>query len=203
MADAIIERHDAGLPAGRASLVAITGIDGSGKGHVSGLLATELRQRGLNIALINIDPWQHPQSVRLSERNPGLHFYGNAIRWSDLFELLVEPLREHRGIELTSTLIETAVDRYYSHHYSFSGVDLVLLEGIFLLKRELRDRYDQAWWIECSFQTALRRAIARGQEGLAPAETVAAYSRIYFPAQGYHLVVDAPAAAADGIFINE
>src|SRR6266851_1176099 len=59
------------------------------------------------------------------------------------------------------------------------GVDVVLLEGIFLFKRECCGRYDFRIWIECSFETALKHALARLQEGLPPEETTAAYERIY------------------------
>ena len=57
--------------------------------------------------------------------------------------------------------------------------------------------------MECSFETALRRAIARGQEGLAAAETIAAYQNIYFPAQRVHLAEDDPRACADLVLEND
>jgi hypothetical protein len=52
-------------------------------------------------------------------------------------------------------------------------------------KREYRDRFDVRIWIDCSFATALERALARGQEGLPPAETIEAYQWIYIPAQRF------------------
>ena len=55
-----------------------------------------------------------------------------------------------------------------------------MLEGIFLFKRELQQCYDFRLWIDCSFKTALERALSRLQEGLPPADTIAAYERIYF-----------------------
>jgi uridine kinase len=66
-----------------------------------------------------------------------------------------------------------------------------------------RDYFDLKVWIDCSFATALQRAIARGQEGLPPRETQHAFETIYFPAQRIHLVRDNPSNAADIVFTNE
>ena len=74
--------------------------------------------------------------------------------------------------------------------YEFRDVDVVLLEGIYLLRRDLRAHYDLAIWLECSFDTALVRALRRGQEGLPPDETIRAYETIYFPAQLIHFALD-------------
>lgn len=78
-----------------------------------------------------------------------------------------------------------------------------MLEGIYLLKREFQPYYDPSFWSECSFDTALERAIARAQEGLPPEETVAAYRRIYFPAQQIHFERDNPRAAATATINND
>jgi uridine kinase len=80
---------------------------------------------------------------------------------------------------------------------------VVLLEGIFLLKRELTRLYDRALWIDCSFETALTRALDRAQEGLPSDETVRAYRAIYFPEQELYFQMDAPREAADGLFVND
>src|SRR5206468_11946319 len=67
---------------------------------------------------------------------------------------------------------------------------------IFLLKHAFQLYYDFSCWIDCSFDTALERAIARGQEGLSPEDTTHAYRTIYFPAQEIHFQRDDPRAAA-------
>lgn len=85
----------------------------------------------------------------------------------------------------------------------FRDIDIVLLEGIFLFKPEYRDHFDLKIWIECSFETALQRAMARGQEGLPPAETRRAFETIYFPAQRVHFARDNPREFADIIFVND
>jgi uridine kinase len=58
---------------------------------------------------------------------------------------------------------------------------VVLVEGIFLFKPLYRNYVDLTIWIDCSFSTALARAIARGQEGLSPATRLPLTKRSIFP----------------------
>lgn len=198
-----VARTAAGANPTRAVLVAISGIDASGKGALALSLAQQLQARGLKTALIALDPWHEPQSVRFSSRQPAEHFYTHAFRWDELFASLILPLKQNRSVTLTTTLIEIAQDKFYSHTYRFENVDVILLEGIFLLKRDLRSHYDLAFWVECSFDAALRRAVMRNQEGADPWDIVKDYQTIYFPAQRVHFEKDAPLDSADLVYLNE
>jgi uridine kinase len=120
-----------------------------------------------------------------------------------LFTQLVLPLRDRRSIHLDADYAEETASEYRKHRYQFEDIDVILLEGIYLLKRQFQSTYDLSFWIECSFETSLDRAIARSQEGLSPAETIAAYQTIYFPAQRIHFEQDQPLKAATAIILND
>jgi uridine kinase len=185
------------VPATRSLLVAVSGIDASGKGYVTARIAATLEAGGLRPAVINADGWLNLPHLRFDPFRPAEHFYERAIRFDALFELLVLPLRARRSVRLSADHAEETAAAFRPRLYEFSDVDVILLEGIFLLKREYRPLYDLSVWVDCSFETALERAVARGQEGLSPAATVAAYLSIYFPAQRIHLERDDPRAASD------
>lgn len=191
------------LRATRALLVAISGIDGAGKGFVTARLAEKLQTDGLAVAVLHVDGWLNLPHIRFSAADPAAHFYANAVRFEEMFSQLVEPLRRDRSIQLEANFTEERASEYRRQTYVFRGIDVILLEGIFLLKETQRHRFDLALWIQTSFETALRRAIARGQEGLSPTDTAAAFRRIYFPAQRLHLACDQPAGNADFIIANE
>ncbi|TVQ60053.1 MAG: uridine kinase [Spirulina sp. DLM2.Bin59] len=187
----------------RAVLVAITGIDGCGKGYIARQIAHGLEAQGLRIATINIDGWLNLPPVRFSPNNPAEHFYHHAFRFEQMFSQLVLPLREGRSLCLeVDFTAETATD-YQKYQYEFESIDIILLEGIYLLKRQFQTYYDLSIWIECRFETALQRAIDRAQEGLSPQATVAAYQSIYFPAQAIHFQRDTPRPAATLIINND
>ena len=191
------------VPPARALLVGISGIDASGKGYVAARLADVLRATGLATEVVGVDAWLNLPSVRFSEVDPGGHFYRYALRLDEMFERLVLPLKRNRAVDVEANVAEETATAFRRHRYRYRDVDVVLVEGIFLFRPPYRAHFDVAAWIDCSFETAQRRAIARGQEGLPPAETVAAFERIYVPAQRLHFDLDAPAASADITIRND
>lgn len=197
----ILQRR-ATIPAGRCLLVGVSGIDGCGKGYVAAQLEARIAQHGVTPAILNIDGWLNLPAKRFDQNAPADNFYENAIRFDQFFTQLVIPLRNRRTVHLVADFTEETASRYRKHTYDYRGVSVILVEGIFLFKRQYRTHFDLAIWIDCSFPTALARAIERGQEGLSAAKTIAAYETIYFPAQRIHLARDNPREQADLVLQN-
>jgi uridine kinase len=197
MLDLALRRRRAAL------LVAISGVDGSGKTHLARLLAERLRRSGVRVAPIGIDPWQNPQTIRFASCDPGAHFYRHAIRFDDLFAQVVDPLVANRSLELETRGIRTDTDVWEPLVYAYHDIKVVLLEGIFLFRRDLVHRYDLRIWVDCSLETALRRALERNVENRAVEALRADYDRIYHAAQRVHFALDDPRAASDLLLDNE
>jgi uridine kinase len=198
-----IEEARARVPRDRSALVALSGIDASGKGYLAARLADALRGRGLRVAVLGVDGWLNLPSIRFDAERPAERFYGHAIRFDEMFERLVLPFRAARQCRVEADFTDETATAYRRHVYEFADTDVILLEGIFLLQPAFRRHYDLTIWIECSFETALARAVRRKQEGLQPDDTVRAYRTIYFPAQRLHLAKDRPKEAADEVVVNE
>src|SRR5262249_8245333 len=131
----LILRTRAETPATRAVLVALSGIDASGKSHVARLLVERLTRGGLRVAGIEVDDWLELPGRRFDEERPAEPFYERAIRFEEMFERLVLPLRDRRSARLDADLADaTNAPTYRRHTYAFDDVDIILLEGIFLLK---------------------------------------------------------------------
>lgn len=204
LADLIVQRRGR-VPRGRALLVALSGIDGSGKGHCASILTSHLAARGVRAANINIDGWLTLPEVRFSPVNPARHFYERALRLDEMFERLVLPLRDERTVSIDADFVppESNATQLQRRRYEYRDVDVIVLEGIFLFKRQYRDHHDLRVWIDCSFETAFERALARNQEGLPPDEIRREYDTIYFPAQRLHFELDRPRESAEVIVIND
>jgi uridine kinase len=183
-------------------VVGISGIDASGKGFITEKIAQGLRESGWRVATINADDWLNLPEVCLSRRTTGEHFYEHAMRLDEMFDQLIVPLKENRAVSFVADCADAKGNRR-KHRYEFRNIDIVLLEGIFLFKPAYRHHFDLTVWVDCSFATALKRAITRCQEGLPPGETIRAFSTIYFPAQHVHFARDNPQAAADFIIRND
>lgn len=198
----IIERR-ANIPETRSLLVGVSGIDGCGKGYVAAQLQAHLALHSVVSTILNVDGWLNLPQKRFDQSAPALNFYENAIRLDQFFSQLVLPLRDRRSVHVVADLVEETASDYRKHSYDYEDISVALVEGIFLFKPQYRDYFDLAIWVDCSFPTALARAIDRAQEGLSPANTIAAYDTIYFPAQRIHLAQDKPRENADLIFEND
>ena len=191
------------VPVQRSVLVAISGIDGCGKGYIATKIFDSLKSRGLNTVVINGDGWLNLPQRRFNSHKPAEHFYLNAFRFGEMFTQLILPLRDRRSITIEVNFVEETANDYRKHLYEFKDVDVILLEAIYLLQPSFISYYDLSFWIDCSFETALERALARGQEGLPQQETVKAYQTIYFPAQEIHFQKDNPKSLATAIINND
>jgi uridine kinase len=187
----------------RSLLVGVSGIDGSGKGFLADQLLARLWQRSIHAVTINADRWLNLPNRRFSAQNPAQHFYDFAIRFDEMFKDLVLPFRNSRSSRAEANIAEETASEYHRHTYKFDDIDVIVLEGIFLFKREYQRHFDLTIWVDCSFETALARALKRGQEKLSTADTIQAYETIYFPAQLIHLAHDNPRLVADLIINND
>jgi uridine kinase len=200
--DRILLRR-AEVPEHRSLLVGISGIDASGKGYIAAQIEAHLGQRAVASAVINVDGWLNLPDKRFSQSTPAQTFYESAIRFDQFFSELLIPLRDQKSIYLVADFAEETACQYRKHVYDIKSVGITLVEGIFLFKQAHRSPFDLAIWVECSFPTALARAIERGQERLTPAKTIAAYETIYFPAQRIHFERDDPRVTADLMLDND
>ncbi len=202
LADRVVENYQQQLSSS-AFTVGISGIDASGKGYITKLLQEELEQRGYKVANINIDPWQNPIPVRLQQGNAAANFYKNVFRWDDVFNELLKPLKQERSIFLKTQLIRTDADIYYTHIYRYEGIDILLIEAILLFQDRFLPFYDYKIWIDCSFETGMRRALARNVEKLEQKRLEDDYNVYYYAAQRLHFEKDNPVSHADLIIDHD
>lgn len=195
-------RGYASLAGSRALLIAISGIDAAGKSTLAGKLAYGLREEELNVATISVEKWHDPRRTQLGNK-PVSDYYQNAYKPKPLFEKLVLPLKQARSVSLQNAIVEVANGQHRTQNYSYEAVDVIILEGIFLLKPALLAHYDLSFWVECSFTTALRRALKVKPKGISVSQFMANFQKIYFPAQRLHIERDAPQAAATAIYPND
>ena len=189
------------VPDERSILTAVSGIDAAGKGYFTERLVGALRDNGLHAVAINADAWLN--IGRFDPSNAPEHYYNNAIRFEEMFAETVLPLRRQRSLQVEINYADELSKEYERRSYEFEDVDVIVLEGIYLLKQAFQPLYDLSVWIDCGFETALERALSRGQEGLPPEETTRDYNNIYNPAQEIHFRRDDPKGVATLVVNND
>jgi hypothetical protein len=65
---------------------------------------------------------------------------------------VVTPLPKRDSMHLQADYAEETATQYRQHVYAFEDIDVIALEGIYLLKRAFLAPYDLSIWIECSYR---------------------------------------------------
>ena len=192
------------VSAERSVLTAMSGIDAGGKGYFTERLVGALRDKGVRAVAINVDAWLNIGRFAPSDAlGPPEHYYNNSIRFEEMFAGTVFPLRDRRSLNVEIDYAEEISKEYERRTFQYEDVEVIILEGIYLLKRAFQAYYDLSIWIGCGFETALERALARGQEGLPPDEVIRDYRNIYNPAQELHFHRDEPKGFATLLVNND
>jgi uridine kinase len=177
--------HLQGRYSGRSPIVACEGIDLSGKTTFSRNLAQELTTRGAKAVTVHQDDFlkSRAQRYRLGEWSP-LGFYKDFWDFSALRELVLDPARSGRPVRYSqpkldfhSDLVKRVVD------IRINPEDILLVEGLFLLRPELERHFDFAITLRVDRDVALQRALLRDVPKLGPAPLVVRhYKEVVFPA---------------------
>ena len=199
----LIRARRAAFDPAAALLVGLSGIDAAGKGWVAAQLAEPLRRAGLTVAVCSADIWHNLPAVRFAPRDLAGQYYLHGLRLEPFVRDLLLPLRARRQVDLVMQYADAAAEVFRPERIVHHDVDVILAEGNFLFRRDVREIFDLAIWVECSFETALERAGARGQPGLTADATRFGYQRIQFVAQRIHFERDLPGSVADYWILND
>lgn len=160
-----------------ARRVAVDGPDAAGKTALADGLADALRGRGRSVMRASIDDFLRPPAERYRRGRDSPEGY-----YDDSFDY-----RAAREFVLTHT--DDAV---------------VLFDGVFLLRPELRDVWDFHVFVSVGFEEILRRALRRDVARFGSPEEVKRRYRVrYIPAQQLYLASARPELAADAIVYND
>src|SRR5438128_12494392 len=97
-------------------LVGISGIDAGGKGFITEKIAQRLQELGWRLATINADDWLNLPEVCLSQHKPAEHFYEHAMRFDEMIDQMIVPLKETRAVSFVADSADARRNRR-KHHY--------------------------------------------------------------------------------------
>ena len=139
------------LPAGRRVIVAIDGIDGSGKSTFADELVAALGARAdfdREIVRSTVDSFHHPRAVRHA-RGPGspTGFYRDSTDLAALTSELLDPFRAGRPFRVAA--FDEPSDRPVDDPPIDAAPDAVLVfDGIFVHRSELAARWDLSVFLD-------------------------------------------------------
>jgi uridine kinase len=185
--------------------VAIDGIPGAGKTTLADELAVVLRARGREVIRATIEDFLNPRSVRHPWSDSAEGWYNHNTNVGALCRVLLDPLGPDGDRRIQRAVYDKATDTAVSPPVITAARDAVLLfDGVFLLRKELFDRWDLRIFVSATFENALERSRIRDQTSLMSADEVEQrYRRRYIPSQQFYFETARPSERADIIVHND
>jgi uridine kinase len=182
--------------------VAIDGVDGAGKTTLADELVEPVAKRGRPVVRVSIDDFHHPREVRYRQgRSSPRGYYEDSFDLAALVRCALDPLgpggsrlvRRRAFDHRTDSPVDSLLERVEEDA-------VLLLDGIFLQRPELRKHFDLAIFLDVSFEETTARQAARN--GADP-DVLAESNRRYMGGQRLYLAQCDPRARADLVVDNE
>jgi len=200
LANIILESRR-GLPL----MVGIDGIDAAGKTSLATEIAAYLIEEGVPVIRASIDDFHNQRHIRhqRGSYSPEGYYY-DSFNYELLKACLLEPLspQGNRFYRLNAfdliTDSETITDERIATHDH-----ILIFEGIFLFRREIRHYWDLKIFVEIDFETSVQRALERDVYLFGDKkEILKRYQERYIPGQKLYFESEKPRAQADIVIDN-
>ena len=185
----IVDRLARTIPTRPVLLIGIDGAGGSGKSTFAAHLFAGLERLDIEARIIHMDDFYLPSADRLPRDAKCI---GNDFDWRRLREQVLVPLS--RGQKVTYQRYDWQTDALAEWH-TLAVASVVIVEGVYTLRRELGSFYDLTIWVDCPRAIRLARGIARDGE-----QVRALWEGEWMPCEDRYIAVHQPHLAADWVY---
>lgn len=182
-------------------IVAIDGADGAGKTVFADGLAEAFRSLGHTVFRASIDDFHQPRQLRYAKgRDSADGFFEDSYDYAAFRRLLIEPFRAGRSAAFQTRYFDLDQDAVLPAETVQAPADAFLLvDGIFLLRPELRGIWNFSIWLDAPDDVRRERMIER--DGSHP-ESDEPRGRRYLGGQERYQRESSPRSAASAIVDN-
>ncbi|MBN2240297.1 MAG: HAD hydrolase-like protein [Dehalococcoidales bacterium] len=182
----------------RPIITGITGIDASGKTEFTLAFKEFLENLNVPVQLVHLDDFHNPMAYRYSGESESENYYTKSFNLDTIINKLLIPIKEKGNLTAELTLLNLETDAYDTKkYYNITYDTIVLFEGVFLLRKELRPYIDYTVFLEIPLSESKTRALIRDSETV-----LSKYDTKYTPAQEKYLRENPPEKTADIIIDN-
>jgi uridine kinase len=191
LADEILHNYRRGR-----AIVAVDGLDGAGKTRFADALALELEKRPHAVFRASIDDFHRPRVERYARgRDSAEGFYRDSFNYVTLRRVLVEPFRIGRIGSFVPEAFDVRADAPIEPKWLTGPDDAILvIDGIFLNRPELRGTWNYSIWLDVEPEVALARLLER--------DGALDHPERYAGGQALYLAEAKPREVADAIVDN-
>jgi uridine kinase len=185
--------------------VAIDGVDAAGKTTLADELARTLSRLGRPVVRASIDGFHNPRTIRRrrGSLSPEGYFH-DSFNYSARVEALLQPLGPGGSCQFRRAVFDFRIDTPVVSDPEDAPVNaILLLDGVFLLRPELREHFDYAIFVRVEFPVAVQRVEQRDVALFGSVEEVRRrYRERYVPGQQLYLDVAQPEQRASVVLDN-
>jgi uridine kinase len=158
-----IASHLVRLPQQPVLRVAVDGVDAAGKSTLANGLATCIRRFGRPVIRTSIDGFHNPRSIRYQRGALSADgFYCDSFDLTAIVNTLLAPLGPGGTRVYRTAIFDYRKDASLNRRLLRAEHGSILLfDGIFLSRPELRNCWDFTIFVKADFQVTLMRALAR------------------------------------------
>ena len=177
----------------RTVIIGIDGLGGAGKSTVSNEIRRTFSEDGIDIVILHIDDFIHPRAVRYSDKISEWEcHYFLQWRYDYLIDEIIKPIRSGAPFHKEIELYDKDNDSYFLSETDIPVGSIVIIEGIFLQRKELEDMFDFMIYIDVPEEIRLKRVLERDGYIGDKKQIAAKYDSRYFPAERYYCEVCSP-----------
>jgi len=179
-------------------IVGIDGLGGAGKSTISIELSELLSRNQVHNLLFHIDDFIHPKAIRYNENYAEWECYYN-IQWRyDYFiQEVIEPIKSKRENSIDIELYDKDHDSYFITKEYLKDKSVVIVEGIFLQREELKNTFDFMIYVDVPEKIRLDRVLSRDHYIGDEEQIISKYENRYFPAERRYVEKCQPNIQAD------
>ncbi|MCP4362813.1 MAG: uridine kinase [Chloroflexi bacterium] len=152
------------LPKNKIVRVAVDGVDGAGKTTFADELSEAINPGDRPVIRASIDGFHNPESTRyrLGKRSPR-GFFQDSYNYQDLFNVLLDPLGPEGNGWYRRAIFDHRSNSKMCSELEYAEMGSILIfDGIFLHRPELRPYWDYSVFLEVTFKISIPRTAQRG-----------------------------------------
>lgn len=181
----------------RPFVLGISGIERSGKTMFTQEVAGFFEDKKNKIQIIHLDDFLNPREIRYAGEDLSKTYFDQGYDIETLVEKLLVPIHQKSSFTVTLPVLNYETDKYdREKEYVFDQNTIVIIEGVFLYRKELASYIDYKIFLDISFEESKKRAETRDVP--VHGEEIINTSHVrYWPAQKRYLEQYPPSKMAD------
>jgi uridine kinase len=186
--------------------VAIDGVGASGKTVLADELADSLAGLGRTVIRASIDGFHRPRHRRYERGNTSPEGYlDDSFDYDAVRSRLLVPLGPGGSLRYRTAVFDFRTESAVDSQTRTADPDAVLLfDGVFILREELRGSWDFSIFVDAGFEVTLARALERDLSLFGSERAVRErYESRYIPGERLYLERCRPCEYADAVVFND